>query len=305
MASDGCDCDFTSFFCSRFIQRYNQPMLSYRHAFHAGNHADVLKHFLLVDLIRHLRLKDKAFWVIDSHAGAGQYSLNSGYALQLAEYEQGIGRLWSRQDLPPALENYVEMVRQANPDGQLRHYPGSPRFALSMLRSQDRLRLFELHSTDARLLRQDFAASGRQVVVTAGDGYAGLRALLPPQSRRGLVLIDPSYEEKADYSRVIAALEDGLARFATGIYALWYPLLEKRESISLPRLLKQLPAGRWLNVTLRVRDVGVAGYGMAGSGMFVINPPWQLAQTLRDTLPYMTSALAQDTSAGYSLEAEG
>ncbi len=280
-------------------------MLSYRHAFHAGNHADVLKHFLLVDLIRHLRLKDKAFWVIDSHAGAGQYSLNSGYALQLAEYEQGIGRLWSRQDLPPALGNYVEMVRQANPDGQLRHYPGSPRFALSMLRSQDRLRLFELHSTDARLLRQDFAASGRQVIVTAGDGYAGLRALLPPQSRRGLVLIDPSYEEKADYSRVIAALEDGLARFATGIYALWYPLLEKRESISLPRLLKQLPAGRWLNVTLRVRDVGVAGYGMAGSGMFVINPPWQLAQTLRDTLPYMMSALAQDASAGYSLEAEG
>jgi len=283
-------------------------MLSYRHAFHAGNHADVLKHVLLVELIRHLRQKDKAFWVIDSHAGAGQYSLNSGYATRLAEYVDGIGRLWPRRDLPPAVENYVQRVRLANPDGQLRLYPGSPRFALAMLRGQDRLRLFELHSTEARLLREEFAACGRQVHIEAADGYAGLRALLPPPPRRGLILIDPSYEETADYNRVIAALGDGLERFATGIYALWYPLLGKRQAIALPQKLKQLPqlaTGRWLNVTLRVREVAADGFGMAGSGMFVANPPWQLAQTLRETMPYLAGSLAQDATAGFTLEEGG
>jgi len=280
-------------------------MLSYRHAFHAGNHADVLKHVLLVELIRHLRQKEKAFWVIDSHAGAGQYPLNSGYATRLTEYVDGIGRLWPCRDLPPALEHYVQLVRLANPDGQLRRYPGSPRIALSLLRNQDRLRLFELHSTEARLLRDEFAACGRQVIIAATDGYGGLRALLPPPPRRGLILIDPSYEEKADYARVIAALQDGLERFATGIYAVWYPLLEKREASTLPQKLKSLPSGRWLNVTLRVREVAVDGFGMAGSGMFVANPPWQLAQTLRETMPYLARSLAQDATAGFTLEEGG
>ena len=280
-------------------------MLSYRHAFHAGNHADVLKHLLLVELMRHLRQKDKAFWVIDTHAGAGQYALTSGYATRLAEYQDGIGRLWQNKDLPPALENYVQSIRLANPDGHLRNYPGSPRIALSQLRSQDGLRLFELHSTDFRLLREEMAGAGRQVRIEAADGYAGMRALLPPPSRRGLILIDPSYEEKADYHRVIEALQEGLARFATGIYALWYPLLQKRESAALPQKLKQLAAGRWLNITLSVREVAVAGFGMAGSGMFVVNPPWQLMQMLQETLPYLARVLAQDATAGFTLEAEG
>ncbi len=277
-------------------------MLSYRHAFHAGNHADVLKHFLLAELIRHLRQKEKPFWVIDTHAGAGRYSLVSGYATQLAEYRDGIGRLWSNRDLPPALENYLQLVRAANPDGQLRSYPGSPRVALSLLRQQDRLRLFELHSSDARLLREEFASAGRQIIIEAGDGYAGLRALLPPPPRRGLVLIDPSYEEKTDYARALAALADGLERFATGIYALWYPLLEKRQAHDLPKKLKALPGARWLDVTLRVRDVKTSSFGMAGSGVFVVNPPWQLADLLGQTLPYLADCLAQDASAGFSLE---
>ena len=277
-------------------------MLSYRHAFHAGNHADVLKHLLLAELIRHLRQKEKPFWVIDTHAGAGRYSLVSGYATQLAEYRDGIGRLWSNRDLPPALENYLQLVRAANPDGQLRSYPGSPRVALSLLRQQDRLRLFELHSSDARLLREEFASAGRQIIIEAGDGYAGLRALLPPPPRRGLVLIDPSYEEKTDYARAPAAVADGLERFATGIYALWYPLLEKRQALDLPNKLKALPAARWLDVTLRVREVKASSFGMAGSGVFVVNPPWQLADVLRQTMPYLVDCLAQDASAGFSLE---
>ena len=280
-------------------------MLSYRHAFHAGNHADVLKHFLLVELLRHLRQKDKAFWVIDSHAGAGQYALTSGYATRLGEYQDGIGRLWQRPDLPPTLAPYMELVHLANTDGILRHYPGSPRFALGMLRSQDRLRLFELHPSDSRQLRDELADAGKQVRIEAADGFAGLRALLPPPSRRGLILIDPSYEEKSDYPRVIEALQDGLQRFATGIYALWYPLLQKRESASLPQKLKQLPMQRWLHASLRVREVAADGFGMAGSGMFVINPPWQLKQTMEETLPYLAQVLAQDASAGFTLEAEG
>ena len=280
-------------------------MLSYRHAFHAGNHADVLKHFLLVELMRHLRQKDKAFWVIDSHAGAGQYALTSGYATRLAEYEGGIGRLWSRSDLPPALENYLQLVRQANPGGSLYCYPGSPRFAHALLRSQDSLRLFELHPTDFRQLCDEMSDAGKNVLITQADGYAALRALLPPAPRRGLILIDPSYEEKADYQRVVDALQDGLERFATGIFALWYPLLQKRESAALLPKLRKLPAARWLNVTLRVREVAQSGFGMAGSGMFVINPPWPLMQTLRETLPYLASVLAQDATAGFTLEAEG
>ena len=280
-------------------------MLSYRHAFHAGNHADVLKHFLCVELLRHLLLKDEPFSVIDTHAGAGIYDLTSGYATQLAEYRDGIGRLWLRRDLPAALDDYMRLVRLLNPDGALRHYPGSPRLAMAMLRSQDRLRLFELHGKECRLLQETCAGFGRQVRVEAGDGYAGLRALLPPPPRRGLILIDPAYEEKSDYRRVLDVLQDSLGRFATGIYALWYPVLQKRESLALPDKLKQLAGERWLNVVLTVRHIETGDFGMAGSGMFVINPPWHLPQLLADTMPYLAHTLAQDDSAGFKLESEG
>ena len=280
-------------------------MLSYRHAFHAGNHADVLKHVICVELLRHLRQKDKPFWVIDTHAGAGRYALTSGYATQLAEYRDGIGRLWQRQDLPAPLQDYLQLVRASNGDGELRHYPGSPCLAQAMLRSQDRLRLFELHSKELRLLQDNFADAGRQVRIEAGDGFNGLRAILPPPPRRGLILIDPAYEDKNDYRRVLEALQDGLERFATGIYALWYPLLQRRESQSLPAKLKSLPIARWAHVTLRVRHVASGDFGMAGSGMFVVNPPWQLTRTLAEIMPYLVRSLAQDESAEYELEQHG
>lgn len=277
-------------------------MLSYRHAFHAGNHADVLKHLVLVHLTRYLCQKDKPFWYIDTHAGAGAYALDTGYAAKLAEYRGGIGRLWERRDLPEALAPYLDVVRAFNPDGRLINYPGSPRFALQTMREQDRLRLFERHSKDARLLTEAFADAGRQVIVEAGDGFAGLKALLPPPPRRALVLIDPSYEEKSDYERVVLALKEALTRFAGGTYALWYPQLTRLESHELPQRLKRLPAKSWLHVALRVAEPAKDGFGMHGSGIFVANPPWTLHDTLAGVMPFLADALAVDGGAGFTLE---
>ena len=276
-------------------------MLSYRHAFHAGNHADVLKHLVLIELTRYLGQKDKPFWVVDTHAGAGAYALDSAHASKLAEYREGVGRLWERKDHPPAVADYMALVRRLNPSGGLKVYPGSPFFALWTLREQDRLRLFELHSKDARLLAENFAHAGKQVVVSPTDGFAGLKALLPPPPRRGLVLIDPSYEEKQDYDRVVKALKEGLSRFSGGTYALWYPQLTRLEAHELPQRLKRLPA-KWLHVALRVREPAKDGFGMHGSGMFVINPPWTLHDTLAGVMPYLVSTLGSDSGAGYVLE---
>ena len=276
-------------------------MLSYRHAFHAGNHADVLKHLVLIELTRYLGQKDKPFWVVDTHAGAGAYALDSAHASKLAEYREGVGRLWERKDHPPAVADYMALVRRLNPCGGLKVYPGSPFFALWTLREQDRLRLFELHSKDARLLAENFAHAGKQVVVSPTDGFAGLKALLPPPPRRGLVLIDPSYEEKQDYERVVKALKEGLSRFSGGTYALWYPQLTRLEAHELPQRLKRLPA-KWLHVALRVREPAKDGFGMHGSGMFVINPPWTLHDTLAGVMPYLVSTLGSESGAGYVLE---
>ena len=284
-------------------------MLSYRHAYHAGNHADVLKHLILLQIAHYMGEKAAPFWIIDTHAGAGCYTLDAPHAMKLAEWQEGIGRLWQASSLPPAVADYLDFVRMLNPDGALKHYPGSPWLARQCLRDSDRLRLFELHSSDARLLRENFRTAGRQVNITEGDGLAGLKALLPPPPRRALVLIDPSYETSNDYSAVIKTLQDALTRFATGTYALWYPLLPKREARELPERLKRL--GRdsrhkfnWLNASLEVRAPDRQGFGMYGSGMFIINPPWTLEKTLHATLPVLTRLLAQDDNARYVLESE-
>ena len=279
-------------------------MLSYRHAFHAGNHADVLKHLVLVQIVRYLGEKPAPFWIIDTHAGAGRYALDSEHAKKLGEWRDGIGRLWQRPDLPAAAVDYVEQVKMLNPDGTLRHYPGSPWLARQLLRDSDRLRLFERHTTDSRLLHECFKGAGRAVTITDGDGFAGLKAILPPPPRRALVLIDPSYETTGDYVAVVKALQDTLKRFATGTYALWYPLLAKRESHQLPGRLKNLGAPNWLHATLEVKAPAKDGIGLHGSGMFIINPPWTLEKTLHDTLPALTAILAQGDGARYTLESQ-
>jgi 23S rRNA (adenine2030-N6)-methyltransferase len=188
-------------------------MLSYRHAYHAGNHADVLKHLVLLQIAEYMAEKPAPFWIIDTHAGAGCYALESSHANKLGEYRDGIGRLWDKKGLPTAAVNYLEFVKMLNPDGQLRHYPGSPWLASQSLRESDRLRLYELHSTDVELLKQNFKDGGRQITVTAGDGFVGLKAILPPPPRRALVLIDPSYETRDDYVNVVKGLQDSAETF--------------------------------------------------------------------------------------------
>lgn len=279
-------------------------MLSYRHAFHAGNHADVLKHFIEVLLLRYLAQKDKPFWYIDTHAGAGCYSLDSGYAVQNAEYESGIARIWGRDDLPAPLAEYVALVKRINPDGQLKLYPGSPLVALELLREQDRMRLFELHPTDSEILQRNFAGHGTQVLMQTADGFGALRALLPPPPRRALVLIDPPYEDKQDYQRVVSALRDGLKRFAGGVYMVWYPQLQRAEARRLPDQLKRLPVKSWLNVVLNVQAPSKDGFGMYGSGIFILNPPWLLHGVLREVMPYLAKVLGQDGEGEYVLEFE-
>jgi len=291
-------------------------MLSYRHAFHAGNHADVLKHVVLIQLLRYLGQKEAPYMFVDTHAGAGVYALDTGYAAKSAEHESGIARLWERTDLPPAVDDYVQLVKTLNPSGKMRYYPGSPYCANAVLREQDRMRLFELHPSDSKLLEENFrkldahaaaqghrsGGRGKRVMIQKGDGFAGLKALLPPPSRRGLVLIDPPYEVKDDYRRVKTTLADALTRFATGTYAVWYPLLQRMESRQLPDQLKRLPGKDWLNVTLSIGGASPDGFGLYSSGMFVINPPWTLESNLQALMPYLVDVLGRDADAGFTLE---
>ena len=284
-------------------------MFSYRHAFHAGNHADVLKHVVLVQLLRHLALKDKPFWVIDTHAGAGLYALEGEWANKRGEYLDGIARLWRLPEVPAAVADYLAVVRAVNPDGELRHYPGSPFIALQHLREGDRLKLSELHSSESEVLAGNIASAGREAArrtsVNAGDGFAQLRALLPPPPRRALILIDPPYENKDDYALVVKALRDALGRFATGCYAIWYPQVQRREPRQLVDALKGIPSLRWLHVSLAVRHPAADGLGLHGSGMFIVNPPWTLPAALADCLPWLTGILRQDEGANWTLESEG
>jgi 23S rRNA (adenine2030-N6)-methyltransferase len=277
-------------------------MLSYRHGFHAGNHADVLKHATLVTLLRLLLRKDKPVVVVDTHAGAGMYSLEQGFAVRNAEFRNGIALLWERNDLPEPVFDYLDQVRAVNADGVLRRYPGSPRIVLGLLRPQDRLRLFELHSMEGQILVQQFAHAGHRVAVTAGEGFAGLRSVLPPPSRRGLVLIDPSYELASDYRAVVVALRDAMRRFATGTYAVWYPLLQRRESVQLPDKLRRATGVDWLDIALQVKTPSPDGLGLHGSGMFIVNPPWTFSEQMRGIMPWLTRALAQDAAARFRLD---
>jgi len=281
-------------------------LFSYRHAFHAGNHADVLKHAMLVHTLDYLNRKDTPYWVIDTHAGAGLYALDSDWAAKNAEFADGIGRLWERDDLPPLLADYVAQVRRYNPDGRLRHYPGSPWLTLDALRERDRLRLFEMHPTESDVLvgnlEQLDKTALRQTTIYATDGFEGMKALLPPPPRRGLVLIDPSYEDKHDYKRALTAVKEGIKRFATGTYAVWYPLVQRREATELARHLENLQVKNWLHVSLAVKKPASDGFGLHGSGMFMVNPPWTLHAALKEAMPALARLLAQDDRATYSLQ---
>lgn len=276
-------------------------MLAYRHAFHAGNHADVLKHIVLMLLLRHMNLKEKGYRMVDTHAGAGLYALDSPQAQKKGEYLQGIARLWSREDLPPIVADYRQLVAQANADGELRHYPGSPSLALMLLRPQDQLRLFELHPSEYPALLARVGAS-RGVELRQADGFAALKSQLPPPTRRALVLVDPSYEGHGDYARVLDMLADALRRFAQGVYMVWYPVVAKPGAAAMVQGLKSLAPKGWLHARLSVQPTDALGFGLAGSGIFVLNPPYLLHGQLQALLPWLVQALGQHAGASHLLQ---
>jgi 23S rRNA (adenine2030-N6)-methyltransferase len=277
-------------------------MLAYRHAFHAGNHADVLKHMVLTLVLRHMNLKDKGYRVVDTHAGAGGYSLQGEYANKRHEFEDGVGRLWGRDDLPAPVADYLALVRQFNDGAQLRQYPGSPAFAHLLLRPQDEMRLFELHPTDHKILAS-YLGDQAQVSVAMSDGFAALKKQLPPPTRRGVLLIDPPYELKSDYAKVLAAVREALALFADGTIVVWLPQLQLLEATQLPQRLKAsaAPAKKgWLLARLTVARADARGFGMLGSSVLVINPPHTLQPALKDTLPWLAQVLDQTGGQGSS-----
>ena len=276
-------------------------MLSYRHAYHAGNHADVLKHIVQIEVLRYLLQSAKPLLYIDTHAGAGRYDLSKTPSGVPGEFAEGVGRLWNAESLPDPAQRYIDVVHAANSDGQLMRYPGSPSIAHSMLRDDDRMMLYELHSTDFRLLANMEKAPGARCRVYKEDGFAGLKSLLPPTPRRALVMIDPSYELGVDYKHVVNALSDARRRFASGVYAVWYPRLVKHDAERLPSRLQAAAGDCWLDVRLDVRARGDKKAGLFGSGMFIVNPPYTLPAQLEAVLPYLAKHLACDSHARYSL----
>ncbi|ELY2588969.1 23S rRNA (adenine(2030)-N(6))-methyltransferase RlmJ [Cronobacter sakazakii] len=264
-------------------------MLSYRHSFHAGNHADVLKHTVQSLIIESLKEKEKPFLYLDTHAGAGRYLLSGEHAERTGEYLEGIARIWQRDDLPAELAPYISAVSHFNRSGQLRYYPGSPLIARQLLRPQDSLQLTELHPSDFPLLRGEFQKDERARVERA-DGYQQLKSKLPPASRRGLILIDPPYEIKTDYQAVVQGISEGYKRFATGVYALWYPVVLRNHIKRMMNDLEATGIRRILQIELAVRPDSDQR-GMTASGMIVINPPWKLEQQMATLLPWLHKAL--------------
>lgn len=267
-------------------------MLSYRHSFHAGNHADVLKHTVQSLIIESLKEKEKPFLYVDTHSGAGRYQLSGEHAEKTGEYLQGIARIWEQPDLPEELAPYMNIVRQMNDNGRLRYYPGSPLLAKYLLREQDKLALTELHPTDYPLLRAEFSRDER-AQISKGDGYQQIKAKLPPPSRRGFILMDPSYELKSDYEAVVNGVVEGYKRFATGTYAIWYPVVLRQQ---IKRMLNQLEATgirKILQIELAVRPDSDQR-GMTASGMIVINPPWKLEQQMKSVLPWLHKTLVPE-----------
>ena len=296
-------------------------MFSYRHAFHAANHADVLKHITLLATLRHLQQKEAGITLIDTHAGAGLYRLDGDYSQKGAEAQDGLFKLLEaaadREDLPDPVQDYLDQVAHFNPNGEARIYPGSPFLMAQLLRheARDRLKLFELHPTDSQSLAGNMAQLelGRAVQVSREDGFESLKKLLPPPasasgSKRAMVLMDPSYEIKSDYPKVSNVIADCLKRFPTGTYLVWYPIIPRPEAHELPRRLRTLAnqAKRsWVHATLAIGKGEEGDTGLSASGMFVINPPFTLAEQLRAALAVVGPALARGNGKGWQVEAGG
>ena len=264
-------------------------MLSYRHSYHAGNHADVLKHIVLTLCIESLKEKEKPFLYLDTHSGAGRYLLKSEHSEKTGEYLSGINLLWQQSNIPELLNTYISVLRRYNPFEQIKYYPGSPLIAKQLLREQDKLNLTELHPTDYPLLKQEFSKDKRTKVLRE-DGFAQLKSKLPPLSRRGIILIDPSYEIKDDYQKIPAALFKAYKRFATGIYLIWYPVVSRTQTQKMIDNIVNLGIKRISQFELAIKPDNNQK-GMTASGMIVINPPWKLHEKMQTIMPWLKEIL--------------
>ena len=267
-------------------------MLSYRHAFHAGNFADVLKHSVLTLVLDYMTRKEKGFHYIDSHSGAGMYQLNDDYAQKTGEYRNGIAKLVGEPNLPVALQPYIELINQLNGNAELDIYPGSPGIAKAFMRRQDSTHLFELHPTDIEHLT-DFCYRWKKCFVKQSDGYQGVLGLLPPPSRRGVVLIDPPYELKEDYQKAVTTIIKAYKKFATGTYILWYPVVQRSRVDEMQNNFINSEVKNVLQLEFCLSEDSEE-YGMTGTGLFIVNPPWQLAQQMSEALPYLKEKLGSD-----------
>ena len=274
-------------------------MLSYRHAFHAGNFADVLKHSVLSLVLDYMTRKEKGFCYIDSHSGAGMYQLADEYAQKTGEYKDGIDKIIDDDNAPESLEPYLSLIKSLNLHSDLEVYPGSPGIAKAFIRRQDNSHLFELHPTDIQHL-EDFCHRWRKAFVKQSDGYQGVLGLLPPPSRRGVVLIDPPYELKEDYQKAINTIIKAYAKFSTGTYILWYPVVKRELVEQMNETFTKSSVKNVLQVEFCLEN-DTAEYGMTGTGLFIVNPPWQLSQQLEEILPYMKTKLGNNES-NYTLK---
>jgi 23S rRNA (adenine2030-N6)-methyltransferase len=277
--------------------------MNYRHAYHAGNFADVVKHIVLTRLIEYLKLKDKAFRVIDTHAGIGRYDLSSVEAQKTGEWLGGIGRLLHAPLEAPVtalLAPYLDVVRSLNPDGDVLRYPGSPLIARHLMRRQDRLSAIELHPKDVAKLKSLFAADFQARIIEL-DGWLALGAHLPPKEKRGVVLIDPPFEEAGEFDRLIDGLERACKRWPGGIYALWYPIKDRKAVIAFRKALRQSGIPKLLDIEFEIRPAS-SEPTLDGSGMLVVNPPFTLERELRTVLPAVHRLLAVGKPAHWSLE---
>lgn len=268
-------------------------MLSYRHAFHAGNFADVLKHSVLTLVLEYITRKEKGFTYIDTHSGAGMYQLGDEYAQKTGEFKNGIGKLIANNDLPQALIPYIEIIYSLN-SNDLTLYPGSPGIAKQFTRRQDSVHLFELHPTDIQHLT-DFCQRWNKSHVKQEDGYQGLLGLLPPPSRRAVVLMDPPYELKEDYIKAVKTLIKAYRKFSTGTYILWYPVVKRDLVDQMQQTFSNSDVKNILQVEFCLAP-DTTEYGMTGTGLFIINPPWQLHAQLSEIMPYLRSSLGDSRS---------
>lgn len=273
--------------------------MNYRHAFHAGNHADVLKHLTLARMIALLERKEAPFAYLDSHAGVGLYDLSGDAASRTGEWREGIGRLWQAGDRPALLEDYLGVVRALNADGELRYYPGSPELARRLSRPQDRLQLNEKHPEDGALLKENMAGD-RRVAVHRGEGWHVPRALLPTAEKRVLLLIDPPFEQADELERCVQALKEAIGRMRQAMVAIWYPIKDRRQLKRFYQGLEKSGAPKLLRAELYVHPADDA-QRLNGSGLAISNPPWGLEDELRQLLPWLAELLAQSQD-GWQLD---